>query len=225
MRTTTLALLLACLMSFSVASVSQMPNWKAAVARQSAPAKSSPTVAKTAATSPAPAPAATAQAPMQQMMVSFPVMLLTLLDKFTDNSALFQAIAMITAHFDSKHAAKGISKFVGSLSFLGFLSYDKFVSVKGIVLDKISFGLGGIKQVISQFASSQGYSKGSMTENQKSLTSSIERIVWILDLMIGKIAEIKKESIVQDKVIKDELTQNGVSQDRRMLKALKQAMN
>ena len=225
MRTTTLALLLACLMSFSVASDSQMPNWKASVARQSAPAKSSPTVAKTAATSPAPAPTATAQAPMQQMMVNFPVVLLSLLDKFTDNSVLFQTIAIVVAHFNSKHAAKGISKFVGSLSFLGFLSYDRVTSAKGMVLDKISFGLGGIKQVISQFATSQRDSKGSMTEQQKSLTSSIERIVWILDLLIGKINEIKKESIVQDKIIKDELSQDGVSQDRRMLKALKQAMN
>lgn len=220
MRTSTLAILLACLISVSLASATELPNWNAA-APQAVPAKSSPVTATAEpATAPATQPAAGAPGPdqMQEMMVALPAMLVPALEQFS--TQLLGAAEASIPQLDVKHAERGISKLVASLSYLNILPFDQYMGAKGMALDKIAFGLEGIKQGIAQFAASQHDPKGAMNDQQKSIGASVERISKVFDLLIGKIAQIKSDSVDHDNALKKKLSQDG-----RRLKTIKQSMN
>ena len=186
----------------ALASAQMVPTWEQQQAPQ--PIPYTPT--------PAPAPVQ-----LKPLFITLPGMFVPAFDQFA-SKLLLVAQAKIP-QLDVKRAERGISRIVAAFAFLHVLPFDRFIGAKTMSLDRIAFVLEAIKNGLSQFVQFQhnaSAQNGVVPEEQKAFGQSLYKIAQVLDLLKEKIQQIKNDSIAQDQLLKEQLSNDG-----RRLKSLK----
>ena len=118
---------------------------------------------------------------------------------------------------DVKRAERGLSRLVAAFSFLHLVPFDRFTGLKNLSLEKVILLLGTAKNFLTQFLKSQ---QSASTPAQKTLSESINRIARVLELLREKLQQVQKDSVVQDQILRDQLSSDG-----RRLKSVDSPMN
>ena len=154
---------------------------------------------------------------LRPLYIVLPGMFVPAFDHFT--AQLLQVAQAQIPQFCVKRAERGLSRIVAAFAYLHLLPFEHFIGIKSMSLERIAHILEAIKSVLGQFVQFQHQASaqnGIVPEEQRSFGQSIGRIVQVIDLIREKIQQIKADSVAQDQILRDQLSNDG-----RRLKSLK----
>lgn len=116
---------------------------------------------------------------------------------------------------------RGLARIVAALTYLHLLPYDSYSHSKLELLQRAISTLNSVKRALVQFAEfqeTQSAQNSGVPEAQKLLAQSVAKVGQLLDLLMGKVEQVKTDSVGHDQIMRDRLSEDG-----RRLKCLADA--